>query len=969
MTMETELNTGRNFVRCRLPWLAAAAALVFYLCTLNQWISSHNMAQVAKVSGYSWQSEVSGPLYYAVSSPLRLLPPRWVPLGVNVLSALCAALTLGLLARSVTLLPHDRTNAQRKQRRSDDALLSVPLAWLPPLLAVLACGLQLTFWECGTNGTPEMVNLLCIAYTVRALLEYRLDEREAWLYKAALVYGAVMTSDWVVIGLFPVFVVALIWIRGLSFFNLRFLQRMLLFGLIGCSLYLLLPLLASLSSIEPVGFGTALKANLLNQKSLVVMFPRKVFVLMALTSLLPVLVLSIRSELQFGDTSPLGVSLATAVYHIVHALFLVACLWVMLDPAFSPRFKGFGLPFLGLYYLSALSVGYFSGYFLLVFRPLVLRGRRTPFLVQLSHRAAIAVVILLAVATPAALLIKNLPTIRNTNHSALTDLTQLATEQLPRSGYVLSDDRRRTLMIHTWLARLGREKDIVALETDSLLQGAPAYHRYLRQEYGEKWPISVAATNNMAFDKAFTLDLLNRLSKSGGLHYLHPSFGVFFEYFYPEPHGLVYQLQPYATNALVPPPLAPQVVAENEAFWERIEREIFPSILAVTQPPSPQAQPGLRKLLLKRLHLPEEPGGDTRLAGMLYSRSINYWGVELQKLGEFEKAAGRFSLAQDLNPENVIARINLEYNKKFRAGQRAPVEMPKTFEDRFGGSSDRAINLYGPYDEPNLCSAQAVALGRGNLLRQAAQAFERVQALAPDDVFSLLGIGQINLLASKPERTLELTRDILDNPQRFGLSASNRTDALCLQAKAHFQLRDPERAGALLEAAIQAAPSDNYLLANVANVYFEQERYSNALVNLDRQLKLNPQDPAALLNKGFVYMRINEFDNAIRTMTELITITNKPDAVFFRAIAYLGTDRLDDAEKDYEALLKLAPAAHQIYYGLGEIAFRRKDTNTAISHYQAYLRSSRSNSIPDSPETRFVATRLQELQGGHPPKR
>src|ERR1044071_6528265 len=108
MTMDNEPIAGGNFVRSRLPWLAGAAALIFYLATLNRWISFVNLAQVAKLSGFIWQPEVFAPLPYLATLPLHLLPTRWVPLGANVFSAVCAALALALLARAVALLPHDR---------------------------------------------------------------------------------------------------------------------------------------------------------------------------------------------------------------------------------------------------------------------------------------------------------------------------------------------------------------------------------------------------------------------------------------------------------------------------------------------------------------------------------------------------------------------------------------------------------------------------------------------------------------------------------------------------------------------------------------------------------------------------------------------------------------------------------------------------------------------------------------------
>ena len=63
-------------------------------------------------------------------------------------------------------------------------------------------------------------------------------------------------------------------------------------------------------------------------------------------------------------------------------------------------------------------------------------------------------------------------------------------------------------------------------------------------------------------------------------------------------------------------------------------------------------------------------------------------------------------------------------------------------------------------------------------------------------------------------------------------------------------------------------------------------------------------------------------------------------------------DQLDDAAlKDYEALQRQFPKAHQIYYGLGEIAYRRKDTNTAIRHYEAYL----SNAPPNNRRERNLS--------------
>ena len=955
--MENEPNAGGNFVRSRLPWVVGVAALVLYFATLNHGISLANLTTVASLSGFNWQAELYFPLYYAVSAPLRLLPQQLVPLGVNLFSALCAALTLALLARAVALLPHDRTSVQRERELSPDALLSVPLAWLPPLLAVLVCGFQMTFWEHATNGTREMLHTLVFAYVVRALLEYRRDDREGWLFKAALAFGMIMASDWSMLAAFPLFLAAVIWMRGLNFFNLRFLGRLSLFGLLGLSLFLLLPTLAVFAKTEGMTFWQALKMNFLGEKDFALSFPRKILVLMSLTSLVPVLVLSIKSAARAADTSQLGVWMAAAIFHVVHALFLVVCLWVMLDPQFSPRLSGFGVPFLSLYFLSALSVGYFSGYFLLVFKPLVVRTRRTSSVALWLHRASTALVIVLAVAATASLLIKNLPTLRVTNPSPLAELARMCVEQLPKRGCVLVDDTRQMLATRAMLAQTGRQKDLMVVEGPSLLLGLPAYERYLRHEYGDQWPSEVVTTSTGQTNGVSRLDLLNRFAKAGELFYLHQSFGAFFEHFYLEPHGLVCKLHPFPTDALIPPPLPAQIVAENEAFWERAGRESLSRILAASPSKTTGAATTLRDQLCLRLHLPADPQPEVRAVAAIYSRALNFLGVSLQRTGDLEKAANHFSLAQTLNPDNVIAQINFEYNKKFRAGQRPPLEKERADANLEGW--DRILGQNGPFDEPSICYAEAKVCVAKRFYRQAAQSYERTHFFAPEDVATRLHLGEIDLMVRKTDRALKFSTEILQQPEGLDNTNTNRTDALCLKARAYFVRNEPQQAVALLEAAIQRAPADEYLLASAIIIFSENARFTNALAVVERQLKLQPESQSALMNKGFLDIQVNNFPDAIGAMTQLLTITNRPDALLNRAIAYLRSEQLDPAQKDYEALLKIYPEARQIYFGLGEIAFRRKDTPTAIQRYQSYL----SNAVPGAAETRFVENRLKELRG------
>src|ERR1041385_8677630 len=133
MTMQDDLGQNRKFVSTFLPWLIALGAFLFYLLTLNHWVSINGVSHTARAMGMMWTADVFQPFYFTVTCPFSWLPARWVPLAFGLFSTLCAVLTLALLARSVALLPHDRTYEQRQREQSAFSLLSVRGAWIPPV--------------------------------------------------------------------------------------------------------------------------------------------------------------------------------------------------------------------------------------------------------------------------------------------------------------------------------------------------------------------------------------------------------------------------------------------------------------------------------------------------------------------------------------------------------------------------------------------------------------------------------------------------------------------------------------------------------------------------------------------------------------------------------------------------------------------------------------------------------------------
>jgi tetratricopeptide (TPR) repeat protein len=902
-TTEEQTPRARTFVAGLLPWVIALGCLVLYVATLSHWVNLANWWQVKEITGWDWPSSVYAPLQFLVTYPIRWLPNGWQPLVMNLFAAVCAGLTLALLARSVALLPHDRTHEQRQREHSEFSLLTIRAAWMPPVFAALVCGLQMTFWEHATNATGEMFDLLLFAYVVRCLLEFRIDGRDSWLTRFALVYGLAMANNWAMIGFFPAFLMALIWSKGLSFFNLRFLLRAFGLGLAGFSLVLLLPLIRSLAEIPYASFWQLLHYSLAGEKNALLAYPRKMFLLFGLTSLLPVFVMAIRWPSYFGDSSPLGVALATISFHAVHAVFLGACVWMALDPTISPRFIG-GYPFLTLYYLGALSVGYFSGYFLLVFGTPAVKPRRqqqpiAPWL-RLINLGVTAAVWLLFLGSPILLFSKNLPHLRVNSGAILDEYVSLIRQSLPPKGAViLSDDPVRLFLLEASLRRGGEQTDHVLVNTYSLAAGTN-YHRFLQKKYpqikAEIAAIDAAATYPTA--PISLIRLLARLAKTRDIYYLHPSFGYYFEQFHLQPRGLAYQFRSYTTNDITPAPLSAGEIAENQAFWKQADGAALESV-AEAIGRAQKKGPGLLDRVMKKAHLGRELDRDPITAGFYYSRALDYWGVEIQKSGQLQEAAKFFTRALDLNPDNVAAGLNREFNQSLQKGNKGGIEIAGGLEDKFGRHRtwEQVLGQDGPFDEPNLCFHEAILMATNGLARQSIEQLGRARVLSTNGEYASLVLAQIFLQAG---------------------------------------------------------------------------RYSNAFAAAEDVLRVTNHEPGALFIKGASLIQMQNYAGSISTLDQLLAIqTNNYGALLNRAIAHLQLGQLDPARADYEAVQKLAPKpfldvhGFQVTYGLGDIAYRKKDAPTAIKNYQLYLNYLK-NAPPEMEEVKLVRSRLKELTPGSP---
>jgi tetratricopeptide (TPR) repeat protein len=963
--MATEANgpAAGRFVTAVLPWLAGVGALLVFSITLNRWVSYNSIGTVAWISGWTWQPELYHPITAVVLCPFRLLPEAWIPLALNLFTAGCAALVLVLLARSVALLPHDL----RLRHGVQFAALTTRAAWIPPVLAVTACGLQLTFWEHATSITGEMVDLLVFAYVIRCLLEFRNDRNESWLARGTFLYAAGMTNHWVLIVYLPVFLFALVRLNGLRILNVRLLLRLSLWGLAGLSFYLLLPALLGLSSVHHVDFWTALESNLRFQRDSLNLFRRTGLGLLGLTTFLPLLVISFRWEVitrHPGDDNPSALLITRGAIHFVHAVLLAATLWLMLDPPFSPRKLGLGASSLTQYYVSALVAGYCLEYFLEIgsrshgWRSrsrIQALGRLRDLSASLAHTAVCTLLLIVSLA----LILRNLSQIRATNGPAVHEFARQLYNGLPAGkSVVLSDDPTELFLLRAELGARGHDKDAILLDTRLLVSGQ--YQLFMARQFTARWPVVPATNGLVEVNPMNPRELLSALLTHEPLVYLHPSFDYCFELFADQPHAPIHRVVEGAASDAMGQRLDEPTAATNERYWQQRWTDSLQTLAGQTREQATQP-PRWAAPLFDCLHLRTEQNRSMSLLGAAYARSLDYWGVQMQRLGQWKEAGLWFQRALELNPGNLAAQMNLEYNQRHQQGDHAPFT-PEGVEARFADwlgkyrTWESVVKDNGPVDEPTFLCRTAAILWADRNYHQAAREFMRCVELAPDWLVPKLGLAESYLGLSNFGSALRLTESIsASSPPR---DAMEEAKVVSCRARALQGLGRREEADACIGSFVSQHPTE--VLSKAARLYLQCKQYGPALVLLDQLLSREPNNPELLSRKGSAEMGLGRYDAAIATLTTAISVApTNAAAQINRAIACLRAGQLDAARAYFQELLERYPNSFQVLYGLAEIALRRQDTNAAIEFYQRYL----SRGSPQSDEYKLVSYGLKRLQG------
>jgi tetratricopeptide (TPR) repeat protein len=399
-------------------------------------------------------------------------------------------------------------------------------------------------------------------------------------------------------------------------------------------------------------------------------------------------------------------------------------------------------------------------------------------------------------------------------------------------------------------------------------------------------------------------------------------------------------------------------MAANEALWKHvIETEAKPIIPLLKQAADPESGGKERLRQWSQFRMPPPP---LILAlAKSYSCALNSWGVVLQKQKNLGAAAQCFSLASELNPDNHLARVNLQCNQDLQAGHPVAIAPGTPVEEGLRKYRDwySVLADNGPCDEPGYLYRLAVFYQKEGLWRQTGQQLERALELAPSAADARLVLASVYLHCQLLDSALRTVQEIQAKPEWQPRIKHPELILGMLEAQILYAMANPSRADQVLRSLLETHPDDPDLVDLARSIFMAQRSYANAAWAADLRLQLTPDYIPALVDKGRSQVRSGAFSDAIPVLTQVLSLTNRFDARYLRAEAYANVGKLDAAADDYRQLLQEDPHSPEAYGGMAELARARGDTNEAIRYYQLCL----TNIIPSSEAAKHATLRLREL--------
>lgn len=942
-----------------LPWVLGLLALGVYGLTLPARCTLEGTDAVASVCGWEWRQPIVQPLYQFFLAIFHIFPPPCRIVALNWGNATLAALILGLLARVIQLWPQDQTPDLRAwQPVLLGGLSADRLAWVGPVAGVSLLALAFPFWEQATVTTGKLLTLLIEVWTIRCLLEYRLNRQPKWLLFMSLAYGMGLANDWELLILLPLLLLVLIWV--IRYWILQLDLEMLLesllngprpdwrpfaamtVGFFGFPLWLLvLPFIYWLTSFNAPDLWICVKASLKWYQSglmseLHLLQGEARWVILGITSFIP---LGMTCWRWHDETSPefsAFFRLAQHFYWLVHLLLALVSGLILLGSIISPDNFIPSQPMLLGYLLSAIVFGHSLNY--LIRRLLGWRILERPF-TTLQWSPWTNTILLWALLLGTAGMIGNLA-LRNErliwldNQVIPAKFRDQVLRSLPEGPKVLiASDARWTTFSRVWLQDTPAGKDTVFLDLSAC--SYVAYHRHQMDNYTIEWRNTLGSLDDrIGLQLPLQDQLLQSLAVTRKIFSLQPIALSPFDSFAPHPYGTVFQLD-WCNN---PPPPEP---ADSNEIWNSLATSPDPGLTnAVPSYLRPSNMFSKKNDWGAMLTSPPPRDLISSTYALYLSELFDTRGVDLQRAGRWSDAAPWFQLALQFNPENSAAQLNQDFNSQRTQGHVASdsgMDTGETSLPTFRTVAE-AVHVFGPIDIPTYLMALGRACYDSGLYAQARSCYQRTAELAPANWLAQCWLASLNLRLGLPQDTLSALRHVRPLLEANGAYPYFATRLELLQAGALLALKQPTEASAPLEKLINDSAADPQKTINTIDSMWGKNISPEALPCLDDLVRRHPQQAAAYVLRGLVLQSLERWPEAEQDFRQAVALCPASPILRFRhGCVLLAAGHIPEAKPEFAAQLQLNPQAFRAHFALAKIALHEKDEASARSEFQAFL--------------------------------
>ena len=132
--------------------------------------------------------------------------------------------------------------------------------------------------------------------------------------------------------------------------------------------------------------------------------------------------------------------------------------------------------------------------------------------------------------------------------------------------------------------------------------------------------------------------------------------------------------------------------------------------------------------------------------------------------------------------------------------------------------------------------------------------------------------------------------------------------------------------------------TDNMVIAHLlARVYIEDQRWDDAIEELDKVLDANPENYDAFYDLGHVYFDLGDYEGAISCFENVVAYKENNELIYYAlAQAYEANNEIDKAISNYLKAIAVNDKFTLAYKKVGVLFMVRKDYEDAVEYFEDY---------------------------------